>query len=124
MSTWQGAWRGFRMEAFRELGLYGERRRGQPSVDISDIFPGVYEILNRSYRPEGDSRQYSIEVYLTQMEPVAVITVEHTSNVMDGFTTMHMKVVSTEPEKVVEQIKIKAPYLENYEFPLPPVAAS
>ena len=124
MSIWQGAWRSFSMVAFRELGLSGERRRDQLSVGIPDIFPGVYRILNRSYRPDGDSRQYSIEVYLTQMEPVAIITVEQASNVMDGFTAIRMKVVSQEPEKVVEQIQIKAPYLENYEFPLPPVAAS
>jgi len=112
------------MEAFRELGLYGERRRGQPSVGIADIFSGVCQLLNRSYRPEGYSRQYSIEVYLTQTETLAVITVEQASNVLDGFTTISMKVVSPEPEKVIEKIKVNAPYLESYEFPLPPVAAS
>lgn len=110
------------MEAFRELGLYGELRRTDERVGISDIFPGVYELLDRSYRSEGDLRQYSIEVYLTEIEPVTIITVEQASNVMDGFTTIRMKVVSPEPEQAVEKIKTKAPYFRDYEFPLAPIA--
>lgn len=112
------------MKAFRELGLYGERRRNQPASAIADIFPGIYCIREVSYTSQNGFQQCSLGIYLTQIEPICIITLEQAINVSDGFTAIHMKVVSTEPEKVVEEIKIKAPYLQDYEFPLGPIAAS
>lgn len=111
------------MKAFRELGLYGERRRGQLQVDIADVFPGIYQLREIEYEELGGLRRCSLGVYLTQLSPPAVITVEQASNTRDGFTSIRMKVVSPEPEKVVEQIKTKAPYFSDYEFPLASVAA-
>lgn len=100
------------MEAFRELGLYGERRRTDENVGISEIFPSAHEVLIRSYRPEGDTRRYSIGVYLTT-EPPAVIAVEQASNTLDGFITISMKIVSPEHELIISKIKEQTPYLSD-----------
>lgn len=96
----------------RELALYGELRRNQARVDLPYIFPGIRHVDGLPYPVSDGFKTYEFDVFQLD-EPPAIITLRQESSVLDGFTTLRVKIVSRQPEAVADQIKKSAPYFSE-----------